>query len=215
MKVKICGITDVKTAHAAVEYGADAIGFVFAESKRKIAVEKAKEIVSQLPNDLFKVGVFVNETKEKIETIAVHVGLTHIQLHGDESPAFSRSLPLPVIKAMSIQDQESLLAFNNFPCEYILLDGPKGTYRGGNGLAFDWNTINANDFNGKKVILAGGLNEDNVEVAINLINPDMIDVSSGVETEGIKDLAKIKSFIIKAKGSQIGGSQNEIIHITE
>jgi phosphoribosylanthranilate isomerase len=199
MKVKICGISNVETAKAAVEYGADAIGFVFAESKRRISVEKAKEIISHLPNEVFKVGVFVNETKDNIEEIASLVGLTHIQLHGDETPALSESLSLPVIKALSISDYECLKAVHEFPCEYILLDGPKGKYRGGNGLSFDWTIINSYDFKDKKIILAGGLHEDNVEVAAKKINPFMVDVSSGVETDGIKDLRKIKSFITTAK----------------
>ena len=85
MKVKICGITDIETARAAARSGADAIGFVFAESKRKINSRKSKRNVSQIPKDLLKVGVFVNEEKEEIEEIAMQVGLTHIQLHGDET----------------------------------------------------------------------------------------------------------------------------------
>lgn len=215
MKVKICGITDVETALTAVEYGADAIGFVFAESKRKISLETAKEIVSHLPKDVFKVGVFVNETHDKIEEIASHVGLTHIQLHGDETPEFSETLSLPVIKALSVSNLETLKAIDEFSCKYILLDGPKGKYRGGNGLSFDWNIINSYDFKDKKIILAGGLHEDNVEMAADQINPFMVDVSSGVETDGIKDLRKIKSFIKRAKGSQTGGSFNGNIYTTK
>lgn len=88
MKVKICGITDVQTALSAVDFGADAIGFVFAESKRKIDLDHAKEIVSKLPRDTMKVGVFVDETKEGLERIASFVGLTHLQLHGNETPEF-------------------------------------------------------------------------------------------------------------------------------
>ena len=215
MKVKICGITDLTTALAAIDYGADAIGFVFAESKRKITVTKAKEIITHLPKEVLKVGVFVNETKQKIEEIASSVGLTHVQLHGDETPAFSQSLSLPVIKAISIHDDQSLNAIENHSCEYVLIDGPKGKYRGGNGLAFDWNCISANQIKNKKVILAGGLHEENVEEAIRLIKPYMVDVSSGVETEGKKDLDKIQSFINKAKGSQTGGTKNEVIYTAE
>jgi phosphoribosylanthranilate isomerase len=199
MKVKICGITDLTTALAAIDYGADALGFVFAESKRKISVEKAKEIVAHLPKEVLKVGVFVNEEKERIEEIASLAGLTHVQLHGDEPPAFSESLSFPVIKAISIDDQQSLKRIEEYSCEYVLLDGPKGKYRGGNGLAFDWNCISANKIQNKKVILAGGLHEENVEEAIRLIKPYMVDVSSGVETEGKKDLDKIQSFINKAR----------------
>jgi phosphoribosylanthranilate isomerase len=215
MKVKICGITDLTTALAAIDYGADAIGFVFAESKRKITVTKAKEIITHLPKEVLKVGVFVNETKQKIEEIASNVGLTHVQLHGDETPAFSVSLSFPVIKAVSVDQDQNLKEIEDYPCEYLLLDGPKGKYRGGNGLSFDWNSISSMDLKGKKVILAGGLHAGNVEEAIKLIQPYMVDVSSGVETDGKKDLDKIQSFINKAKGSHTGGIRNEFIYTTE
>lgn len=215
MKVKICGITDLTTALAAVDYGADAIGFVFAESKRKISVSKAKDIIAHLPEEVLKVGVFVNETKEKIEEIATDVGLTHVQLHGEETPAFSEALSLPVIKAVSILNEQSLEEIKDFACEYVLLDGPKGKYRGGNGLSFDWKNFSAKNLHYKKIILAGGLHKENVEEAIKLINPYMVDVSSGVETEGKKDLDKIQSFIIKAKGSHLGGARNENIYTAE
>ncbi|MFL6556177.1 MAG: phosphoribosylanthranilate isomerase [Bacillus sp. (in: firmicutes)] len=203
MKVKICGITDVETATAAVQYGADAIGFVFAESKRRIAIEKAKEIIAYLPKEVLKVGVFVNETSAEIEKIASTVGLTHIQIHGDETAAFSESLSLPVIKAISFQGNESLETMGSFPSDYILLDSPKGKYRGGNGTVFNWSEVNLNLINRKKVILAGGLDAGNVEAAINIIRPFMVDVSSGVETDGIKDLRKIKTFIEKAKSTPV------------
>jgi phosphoribosylanthranilate isomerase len=215
MKVKICGITDLTTALAAIDYGADAIGFVFAESKRRISVEKAKEIVAHLPKEVLKVGVFVNEEKAKIEEIATIVGLSHVQLHGDETPAFSESLSFPIIKAISVHDEQSLKRIDDYSCEYVLLDGPKGKYRGGNGLAFDWHCISANKIKNKKVLLAGGLHEENVEEAIRLIKPYMVDVSSGVETEGKKDLDKIQSFINKAKGSHTGGAKNEFIYTAE
>ncbi|WP_374120939.1 phosphoribosylanthranilate isomerase [Neobacillus sp. PS3-12] len=199
MKVKICGITDVGAALAAVDSGADAIGFVFAKSKRKIDVVNARDIAAELPNDIMKVGVFVNETKEEIDRIGRVVGLTHVQLHGNESADFSKSLSLPVIKALGIEGKDSLEAIKEYPCEFLLLDGPKGKYQGGNGLSFDWNILNEQDLLGKKVILAGGLNEGNVLEAVRQVRPYMVDVSSGVETDGKKDLNKIKRFIDKVK----------------
>jgi phosphoribosylanthranilate isomerase len=204
MKVKICGITNVETGLAAVEYGADALGFVFAESKRRISIEKAKEIIAHLPKEVFKVGVFVNETRESIETIASAVGLTHVQLHGDESASFSESLSLPVIKAISFQGNESLAALADLSNDFILLDSPKGKYRGGNGKVFNWNEVNPHLLSSKKIILAGGLHADNVEEAIKIIRPFMVDVSSGVETEGKKDLKKIQAFINIAKSTFVG-----------
>jgi phosphoribosylanthranilate isomerase len=199
MKVKICGITDVDAALAAVDSGADAIGFVFAKSKRKIDVVNARDIAAELPNDIMKVGVFVNEPKEEIDRIGRVVGLTHVQLHGNESADFSKSLSLPVIKALGIEGKDSLEAIKDYPCEFLLLDGPKGKYQGGNGLSFDWNILNEQDLLGKKVILAGGLNEGNVLEAVRQVRPYMVDVSSGVETDGKKDLNKIKRFIDKVK----------------
>lgn len=199
MKVKICGITDVETALATARFGADAIGFVFAESKRRISIEKAKEIVASLPIGICKVGVFVNETREEIERIASVVGLTHFQLHGDEPASFCKSLTLPVIKAISFQGNDSLAESTQFPGEYILIDSPKEKYRGGNGTTFDWNEVNTALLSEKKVILAGGLDINNVERAINIIKPDMVDVSSGVESDGVKDLVKIRKFIEKVK----------------
>lgn len=204
MKVKICGITDQMTALAAINFGADAIGFVFAESKRRIDSDLAKEIVATLPSHIMKVGVFVNESKEVIEQIASHVGLTHVQLHGEETPEFCSSLSRPVIKALSVASKEGIEGSKQFPCDFLLLDGPKGKYHGGNGLVFDWSIIKEIGNLNKKVILAGGLHEGNVLEAISHVNPYMVDVSSGVETEGKKDLQKIKSFIEKVKGSLIG-----------
>ncbi|MCM3568859.1 phosphoribosylanthranilate isomerase [Neobacillus mesonae] len=201
MKVKICGITDVETGVMAVEYGADAIGFVFAESKRKISEKAAKEIVVNLPKHVYKVGVFVNESREEIERIASFAGLTHIQLHGDETAEFCQSIPYPVIKAFSFQSNEQLTKVSDFPAEFILLDSPKGKYRGGNGTAFDWHEVKIELLKEKKIILAGGLDAANVENAIEIIKPYMVDVSSGVETNGVKDFEKMKAFINKAKGT--------------
>jgi phosphoribosylanthranilate isomerase len=201
MKVKICGITDVQTGIAAAQYGADAIGFVFAESKRQITPEKAREISIHLPKETLKIGVFVNERKEEIERIAAIAGLTHAQLHGNESASLCQSLSIPVIKAFSIENSRILGDIGNFSYDYLLLDGPKGRYHGGNGNAFEWSKIDRKVFDGKKVILAGGLNVENVSEAIKIINPEMVDVSSGVETDGVKDLEKIKLFIEQAKGA--------------
>lgn len=214
MKVKICGLMDKTSAKKAVLHGADAIGFVFAESKRKISVEKAMEISLELPQNIFKVGVFVNETREEIERISNIVGLTHIQLHGDETAEFSKSLPLPVIKAWSVEEGKSQNEMLRFPCEFILLDGPKGKYRGGNGSSFIWSSMDLQDFTEKKIILAGGLTVENVTEGIDIIKPYMVDVSSGVETNGKKDINKIKTFIEKAKGVY-GGIQDEHIYITK
>lgn len=199
MKVKICGITDLHSAKAAVKHGADAIGLVFAESKRNISPEQAKAIAKALPSSVCKVGVFVNERKDTIVEIAQYVGLNAIQLHGDESPEFCKQFSIPVIKAFSIKEEKDLSLIPSFDCDYILVDSPRGKYYGGSGIPFNWNLLKNCFFHEKKLILAGGLNERNVVEGIRTVHPYMVDVSSGVETNGKKDFEKMKRFIQKAK----------------
>ncbi|WP_147534880.1 phosphoribosylanthranilate isomerase [Bacillus marasmi] len=199
MKVKICGITDVETALQAVAFGADAIGFVFAESKRKISPASAGLIAEQLPAYVEKIGVFVNETSDRIQEIIEEAKLTMIQLHGDETPEFCKDFSVPVIKAFSIGCQQDLEQIEDYPNQWFLLDSPSGKYRGGNGITFNWELLSSNTLPNKRIILAGGLNIDNVANAIEIAKPEMVDVSSGVETDGKKDTHKIKAFIQKAK----------------
>jgi len=197
VKVKICGITDLITAKSAIDAGADAIGFVFAESKRQIEINEAKKIIESLPDSVMKIGVFVNETKETLESIYQEVGLTHLQLHGDETPEFCRSLSFPVIKALRVQSEKDVEKIAEYDCDYILVDSPSGKYRGGNGTTFNWNLVRSKKVD--NLILAGGLTIENVIPACSVVKPIMVDVSSGVETNGKKDKEKIKSFIKKVK----------------
>ncbi|PFI24979.1 phosphoribosylanthranilate isomerase [Bacillus cereus] len=200
MKVKICGITDVETAKRACEYGADAIGFVFAESKRKITPEQAKEIIDELPAHVLKVGVFVNESVEVIQKIADECGLTHVQLHGDEDNHQIERLNIPSIKSLGVTSEEDMKNAQTYETDYLLFDSPKEKFHGGNGKTFSWELLaHMPKELRKKTILAGGLNILNIEEAIRTVQPYMVDVSSGVETEGKKDIKKIKQFIIKAK----------------
>lgn len=204
MKVKICGIMDIETAKFAVLQGADALGFVFAESKRKISLEKAKEISEQLPSTILKVGVFVNEYPDIVQDIVEEAKLTGVQFHGDETPEYCNSFSVQVIKAISVATREDLEKIHGYQSDYILLDSPKGKYRGGNGLTFDWRMLNGFDADKKKMILAGGLDIENVSDAIRTIRPYMVDVSSGVETNGRKNLEKIRFFIERAKSREDG-----------
>ncbi|PEX40436.1 phosphoribosylanthranilate isomerase [Bacillus cereus] len=200
MKVKICGITDMKTAKCACEYGTDALGFVFAESKRKITPELAKEIIQGLPANVLKVGVFVNESVEVIQKIADECGLTHVQLHGDEDNYQIRRLNIPSIKSLGVTSESDMKNAQGYETDYILFDSPKEKFHGGNGKTFSWELLGHMPKElRKKTILAGGLNALNIEEAIRTVQPYMVDVSSGVETEGKKDVEKIKQFIIKAK----------------
>jgi len=198
MFVKICGITTREVAKAAVDGGADFIGFVFADSKRKITSADAAMIAKSIPTSVKKVGLFVNETIETMKKIAEEVGLDVIQLHGDEPAEVAEQLPYEIIKAFPAE-KESFEAIKHYPCDYILLDGPSKKYRGGNGIVFDWNLLNDLELDHRKLILAGGLTPENVEVAIEKVDPIAVDVSSGVETGGKKDIEKIKQFIRNAK----------------
>lgn len=203
MKVKICGIRNMEAANCAVKNGADAVGFVFAKSKRRVSVETAKSIVSKLPKDILKVGVFVNPSLHEIENVVKKTGINLVQLHGNEPPEFCEKISLPIIKALSIETKEDLKKIHEYSCEYVLLDGPKGKYVGGNGIAFDWTYLSGFEFKGKKFILAGGLTQENIIDAIHETIPFMVDVSSGVETNGLKDLGKIKNFIERAKSTNV------------
>ncbi|MDP4178894.1 MAG: phosphoribosylanthranilate isomerase [Bacillota bacterium] len=194
--VKICGIRDVASAEAAVSFGADYLGFVFAESKRRINIEKAKEIIKYIPSNVAKVGVFVNESIETLEYTALECGLDYVQLHGKESSEFCKKLKVPVIKSFSIKEKKDINNITEYEVKAYLVDSDTGKYAGGSGVTFNWELLNNIDESiKKKLILAGGLNADNVLEAIEKIKPFAVDVSSGVETEGRKDLAKIEKFI--------------------
>lgn len=201
MLIKICGITNSEAALTAVKHGANWLGFVFAPSKRKISAAQAADIAAQLPSSVKKVGVFVNETKETIEQIAREVSLDYIQLHGDEPARFAASLDYPVIKAFSIDQIEKMPDAVNYPCAYMLVDSPPATYRGGSGSTFNWERLRALKLDHEKLILAGGLNAANVAEAIRIVQPAGVDVSSGVETDGVKDVTKIAQFIQAVRSS--------------
>ena len=196
IKVKICGTTNLKDALLAVENGADAIGFIFyRESPRNISQKEVKEIVVQLPPFVETVGVFVNETSDKVNRIAEQCRLTAIQLHGDESPAFCRRIKRRVIKALRVKDAESLKGISDYNVSGFLLDAYHDESKGGTGQVFDWNLALRVKKQGS-VILAGGLNPYNVFTAIHRVRPYGVDVCSGVENSaGVKDPKKISEFI--------------------
>jgi phosphoribosylanthranilate isomerase len=199
MLVKICGITTSEAAHAAVDAGADLIGFVFAESKRRIDPERAAKIIEETKGRAKAVGVFVDEQFEEIKRIQSIAGLDYIQLHGNEGPEYSNKLPFPVIKAFGIGAPEDLRQLASFQPEFYLLDSPKGKYHGGNGVAIDPALLINDRLPRGKLILAGGLTPENVAMAIQTVNPAGVDVSSGVETNGAKDIEKIYRFVQNAK----------------
>lgn len=200
MLVKICGIQTVSAAKTAVDAGADFIGFVFAESSRKITPQAANKIAEQLPEKIKKVGVFVNESPETMKDIAHFVGLDFLQLHGEETAAVAEQLPYRIIKAFGANSIR-LKEIHSYPCDYYLIDSPRGKYRGGTGEPFDWQLLLDFGIDTRKLILAGGLSAENVSEAISIVKPIGVDVSSGVETDGKKDLRKIIHFINQVKTS--------------
>lgn len=195
MIVKICGIQSVPIAQQTVKAGASWLGFVFANSSRRVTPERAKEIIDQLPETAQTVGVFVNETAKTMNEIAEFTKLNIIQLHGDESIETIEQIKYPTIKAFPV-DQIDAIDLTVCPADYILIDSPRSTYFGGTGKAFDWSILQQLPKQLKeKIILAGGLNAKNVQQAITTVHPIGVDVSSGVETEGRKDIKKITKFI--------------------
>ncbi|WP_144527041.1 phosphoribosylanthranilate isomerase [Peribacillus simplex] len=197
MLVKICGIKTLAAAQTAVSSGADFIGFIFAESSRKVEPEIVGEFGANLAGQVKKVGVFANQTEQEVIKSAEIAGLDYIQLHGNESASFARRMPLPVIKAFAVNSEKDLENLHEYPADYLLVDLPKSS--SGKGLTLDWDMIRKADLPLGKVILAGGLTPENVGKAINAVLPFAVDVASGVETNGLKDAVKIKAFINEAK----------------
>ncbi|MEK5207026.1 MULTISPECIES: phosphoribosylanthranilate isomerase [Psychrobacillus] len=202
-KVKICGLMEKEHVEVAVQAGADAIGFVFAPSKRKITIDKARELAKGIPPEVWKIGVFVNATKEELLTAFQEVPLDFIQYHGQETPEFVRTNNVPSIKALSVHNEADVLQAKQYDTDFYLFDAPGTDYQGGSGEVFDWKLMEGNDIPTEKIILAGGLNPNNVKVAIEQIKPFMVDVSSGVERNGTKDIKLIQAFIraVKDDGS--------------
>lgn len=199
VKVKICGITNLEDAHAAVDFGADALGFVFYKgSPRYISPQTAKEIISQLPPLITTVGVFVDETTEYIEDMLRTIPLDIAQLHGHEPPEAS-FLSRRVIKAIRVKELSDLEPLKKYKVSAFLLDTYTPESLGGTGQIFNWDiAIAAKQFG--RIILAGGLNPENIERAIRWVRPYAVDVSTGIEEEkGKKDLRKMKLFIERAK----------------
>lgn len=194
-KVKICGLTEEVHVKAAVEAGADAIGFVFAPSSRQITVEEAVRLARLIPQDVLKIGVFVNASKTELHAIYEAVGLDYIQLHGEESPAFIQSVGLPTIKAISVQAAEDIERALQYDVDYYLFDAPGIDYQGGSGIPFNWALLQNSNIGEEQLILAGGLQTTNVREAIECVKPYMVDVSSGVEKNKRKDELLIQAFM--------------------
>ena len=202
VRVKICGITRVEDALAAVAAGADAIGLVFyARSPRAVDVEQARTILAALPPFVTSVGLFVNAERSELERILTQVPLDLLQFHGDESVAQCEGYARPYIKALRVKAGDDIAAeMARYPsAQGILLDTYVEGVPGGTGEAFDWSLVPRQA--SRPLILAGGLRPDNVAAAVAQVRPYAVDVSGGVEAgKGIKDAQKIGAFIRAARG---------------
>lgn len=200
VRVKICGITRLDDALHAVRSGADALGFVFHEaSPRHLNPEQAASIIKALPPFVQVVGLFVNAESEFVNATAGKCRLDLVQLHGDEPPEYCDLIERRVIKAFRIKAIDSIEPIKNYRVAGILLDAFSPNAYGGTGITFNWEIALAAAKN-VPVILAGGLNPDNVRQAVEMVAPYGVDVSGGVETApGRKDPEKVTEFIRRAK----------------
>ena len=192
MIVKICGITRPEDAERAVALGATAIGFIFwPSSPRRIGLEAARSIGRLVPASVLKVGVFVDAPAQELARTVDEAGLDAVQLHGSESPALVRGLEARVIKAVALGSPDADAQIAQWTGTTLLLDAHDPVRHGGTGRVVDWDRA-AGLASRHEVILAGGLNPENVAEAVRRVRPAGIDVSSGVEqTPGVKDLVKL------------------------
>lgn len=197
--IKICGITNSDDALNACKLDIDALGFIFAESPRRIDPESARKIINILPNHIFKVGVFVDEEKEEVKRISKYCGLNILQFNGNELPDYCSSFSYPIIKAIRIKGYEDIEIIREFQKFIIMLDTYNPTQAGGTGKSFPWEiAITAKKI--KEFILSGGLNPLNIKEAILKVKPWGVDVSSGVErVPRLKDFSKMVNFVMEVR----------------
>ena len=197
-KIKICGLTRTEDIEMVNEFLPDYIGFVFAKSRRQVSAEQAKELKNKLRPAIKAVGVFVNEKPENIAEIANQGIIDLIQIHGDEDAAYCAQLrkltQAPIIKVVRVEREDDFAGIEEFDCDYYLFDTLSSKEYGGTGKAFDHSLLYNKEIK-KPFFVAGGLNQDNVAAVIEVIKPFGVDTSGGVETDGIKDINKIKEFI--------------------
>ena len=202
--VKICGITNLDDALAAVAAGADALGFNFYKpSPRYITPQHAREIIEQLPKSLLTVGVFVNEeSPDVVRSIAGEAGIRALQLHGDESPEYCRELAgYYVIKTFAVSDTFDVATAKAYDVEAIMLDTKHNRLRGGTGRVFDWSVARQAALTIPKLFLAGGLSPENIENAVEIVRPFAVDACSALEdTPGKKNPERMRVFVNAVRG---------------
>jgi len=196
VKIKICGLRRMDDIDYVNELKPDYAGFVFAKSKRQVTAEYARQLIGKLGRDIRAVGVFVNEDMAVVKELAAYVGLRVLQFHGSETPEYVKAISgITVWKAVCIKSPESLERLDRYEADALLLDGSSA----GSGQCFNWDIVKGYKPE-KPVILAGGLDCSNIASAITGVRPYGVDVSSGVETGGVKDYKKIREFIKKVRG---------------
>ena len=202
-KVKICGNTSLSDAQMAAEFGADYLGLIFAESKRQLTLSAANKIIIGMPQYRNFVGVFFNQPKPEVLSIATELGIKILQFHGEETSRYCQSFiekGFQVIKTFRIKDQLSFKRIDEYDTTAFLFDTFSKEETGGTGKAFDWNLIEDKPFIRQKLFLAGGLNPNNLAEAIRKVRPFAVDVASGVEiSPGKKDPELVRAFITIAK----------------
>jgi phosphoribosylanthranilate isomerase len=195
--IKICGITNLADAHAAVAAGADALGFNFYKpSPRYITPESAREIINTLPDSILTVGVFVNEpSPDAVRAIADQAGVKAVQLHGDESPDYCRALN-PVIKTFSVSSNFDVNQIRAYEVDAVMLDTKDNRLHGGTGRVFDWSIAQQVSGLVAKLYLAGGLSPENVGEAVALVHPFAVDACSSLEDKpGNKNHERLRIFV--------------------
>ena len=205
VKIKICGITNFEDALNASRLGADALGFVFVEnSPRYIKPHDAAHIINKLPPFINKVGLFVDPSKQEVEDAARIANFDLLQFHGDESEGFCNQFNLPYIKAISVKTDVNLLEYSRqyASASALLLDAYSEEARGGTGKTFDWNLIPKEG--SIPLIVAGGLNNENIADLLRQVMPYAVDVSGGVEiSKGQKDCKKMEDFILGVRNATL------------
>jgi phosphoribosylanthranilate isomerase len=201
--VKICGITNAGDARVAADAGADAVGFIFAESPRRVGVEEARRISIALPENVIRVGVFVDAKPAEVLGISREAGLDLAQLHGDETPetvTAVREAGVKVMKALRVKSAASLEALDEYEADLILLDAHSAKARGGTGERFDWEV--AKYLRGRdNIVVSGGLGPENVREAVEFFEPFGVDASSSLEDgPGRKNGELVRRFVLAAKG---------------
>lgn len=197
-KIKICGLKQEEEIDFANQLKPEYVGLVFAKSGRQLHLEQAGGLLQNLNRGIRKVGVFVNMDKEEVAHIAKNCQLDVLQFHGDETPDYCKEFKQEVWKAFSVKDEKSFTRIEQYAVDGYLLDTYVEGQVGGSGKAFPWKLVQ-NLSRPKLLIAAGGLNADNVEEAIRIMKPHVVDVSSGVEVNGKKDYEKMKLFIKKVR----------------